>query len=190
MNHRAILEVTMRFHARFLSLFAAAVIAIAPLDGLRAEEKLPSKRSADEAHTVVEKGRKVSVEYTLTLDGGEVADTNVGKAPLTYEQGGGTMLPAFEAQIAGLGAGAKKEFDLAPEQGYGPVRKDLYHTVAAEEVPAEARKVGTTLVAQGEDGQQRPVRVHKIDGDKIVLDLNHPLAGKQLHFAVKVLSIE
>src|SRR4029434_3062726 len=93
MNHRAILEVTMRFHARFLSLFAAAVIAIAPLDGLRAEEKLPSKRSADEAHTVVEKGRKVSVEYTLTLDGGEVADTNVGKAPLTYEQGGGTMLP-------------------------------------------------------------------------------------------------
>src|SRR5687768_16634675 len=129
-----ILEVTMRFHSRSALLVAAAVIALAPLD-LRAEEKLPDKASAKEARSVVEKGRKVSVEYTLTIDGGEVADTNVGKAPLTYEQGGGMMLPAFEAQVAGLGAGAAKEFDLAPEQGYGPVRKDLYQTVAVQEIP-------------------------------------------------------
>src|SRR5262245_35086424 len=145
----------MRFRARSLSLLAASVIAVAPLDGLRAEEKPPNKSSADKAHIVVEKGRKVSLEYTLTVDGGKVADTNVGKAPLTYEQGGGKMLPAFEAQIAGLAAGAAKEFDLAPEQGYGPVRKDLYQTVDAEQIPAEARKVGTMLTAQNENGQQR-----------------------------------
>jgi FKBP-type peptidyl-prolyl cis-trans isomerase 2 len=180
----------MSFHAGSLALLAAAVIAFTPLDGLRAEEKAPNKASVDKANTVVEKGRKVSLEYTLTVDGGKVADTNVGKAPLTYEQGGGKMLPAFEAQIVGLGAGAKKEFDLAPEQGYGPVRKDLYQTVDAQQIPAEARKVGTMLTAKAENGQQRPVRVAEINGDKIVLDLNHPLAGKKLHFAVKVLSIE
>jgi|SRR5215468_9603336 len=180
----------MRFRIRSLSLLATAVIVFAPLDGLRAEEKASSKAPADKAHTVVEKGRKVSLEYTLTVDGGKVADTNVGKVPLKYEQGGGQMLPAFEEQIAGLAAGAAKEFDLAPEQGYGPVRKDLYQTVDAAQIPAEARKVGAMLTAQAENGQQRPVRVAEINGDKIVLDLNHPLAGKKLHFAIKVLSIE
>jgi FKBP-type peptidyl-prolyl cis-trans isomerase 2 len=180
----------MRFRARSLFLLAAAVIAVAPLHGLRADEKALNKGSAKKAHTVVEKGRKVSLEYTLTVDGGKVADTNVGQAPLIYEHGGGKMLPAFEAQIAGLTAGAAKEFDLAPEQGYGPVQKDLYQTVDAEEIPAEARKVGSMLTAQDENGQQRPVRVAEINGDKIVIDLNHPLAGKKLHFAIKVLAIE
>jgi FKBP-type peptidyl-prolyl cis-trans isomerase 2 len=172
-------------------MLAALVIVIAPLAALRADEKTPKEKApADKAHTVVEKGSKVSLEYTLTLPGGEVAETNVGKGPLNYEQGGGKMLPAFEAQLAGLASGAAKEFDLSPEQGYGPVRKELYQTVAATEIPAEARKVGTMLMAQAQNGQQRPVRVHEINGDKIVLDLNHPLAGKKLHFAVKVLSVE
>jgi FKBP-type peptidyl-prolyl cis-trans isomerase 2 len=182
----------MSFPPRFLSLLllAATVVVVAPLEGLRAEEKAPEKAPADKAHTVVKNGSKVSVEYTLTLDGGEVADTNVGKAPLQYEQGGGKMLPAFEAQIAGLAPGATKEFDLTAEQGYGPVSKDLYKTVDAAQIPEEARKAGTMLTAQTQNGQQRPVRVAEVNGDKVVLDLNHPLAGKKLHFAVKVLSVE
>ena len=176
--------------ARSLSLLllAATVVVIAPLEGLRAEEKAPEAAPAQKTHTVVEKGSKVSIEYTLTADG-KVADTNVGKAPLQYEQGGGMMLPAFEAQMAGLKTGATKQFDLSPDQGYGPVHKDLYQTVEAAQIPEEARKVGAVLMAQGESGQ-RPVRVHEVTGDKIVLDLNHPLAGKKLHFDVKVLSVE
>jgi FKBP-type peptidyl-prolyl cis-trans isomerase SlyD len=182
----------MAFRASFLSLLllAATVVVVAPLEGLRAEEKAPEKAPAAKAHTVIEKGSKVSIEYTLTIDGGEVADTNVGKAPLQYEQGGGKMLPAFEAQLAGLTAGATKEFDLTAEQGYGPVRKELFKTVDAAQIPEEARKVGAMLTAQTQNGQQRPVRVSEVNGDKIVLDLNHPLAGKKLHFAVKVLSVE
>jgi FKBP-type peptidyl-prolyl cis-trans isomerase SlyD len=180
----------MSFRVRSVSLLAAAVIAVAPLGGLRAEEKAPKKAPADKVHTVVENGSKVSLEYTLTVDGGKVAETNVGKAPLSYEQGAGKMPPAFEAQIAGLAPGAAKEFDLAPEQGYGPVRKELYQTVDAAQIPEDARKVGTMLVARADDGQERQVRVHEINADKIVLDLNHPLAGKKLHFAIKVLSVE
>src|SRR5688572_31837488 len=102
----------MRFRARSLSLFAAAAITVASLETVRAEENA-KKAPADKTHAVVEKGRKISLEYTLTLDG-QVAETNVGKTPLTYEQGDGKMLPAFEAQVAGLAAGAAKEFDLAP----------------------------------------------------------------------------
>jgi len=179
----------MAFAARSLSLLVATLVAVvAAPERLRADDKAPEAAPAHKAHTVVEKGSKVSIEYTLTADG-KAAGSNVGKAPLQYEQGGGQMLPAFEAQLAGLTAGAKKEFDLTPEQGYGPVHKELYKTVDAAQLPEEGRKAGTVLMAQVEGGQ-RPVRVHEVNGDKVVLDLNHPLAGKKLHFAVKVLSVE
>jgi len=185
----------MKSHARFVSLLAAALIVVAPLAGVRAEEKAPEKAPAPAAataaahHSVVEKGSKVSVEYTLS-ESGKVVESNAGKKPLTYEQGAGNMLPAFEAQLVGLKPGATKEFDLAPEQAYGPVRQELYQTVDAAQIPAEARKPGTKLMAHGQGGQQRQVEVREVKGDKVVLDLNHPLAGKKLHFAVKVLTIE
>jgi FKBP-type peptidyl-prolyl cis-trans isomerase 2 len=184
----------MKSSSRFVPLLAAALLLVAPLAGSRAEEKAPvkspEKAPAAAPHTVVEKGSKVAVEYTLSLPGGEFVESNSGKEPLTYEQGAGKMLPAFEAQVNGLKPGATKEFDLAPEQAYGPVRKELYQTVDAAQIPEEARKVGTRLMAKAESGQQRPVRVAEVKGDKVVLDLNHPLAGKKLHFAVKVLSVE
>ena len=174
----------MKVRARFALLLALPLcaFALAPA-GLRAEEE---KKAA----AVVEKGRKVSIEYTLSIEGGEVADTNVGREPLTFQPGSGQLLPAFEAQLLGLAPGSSKEFDLSAEQGYGPVRKELYETVEATSIPEEARKVGAQLIAQAQDGKKRPVRVHEVKDDKIVLDLNHPLAGKDLHFAIKVLSIE
>jgi len=187
----------MGFRTGFVSVFAAAVLFAAPLAVARAEEKAAEKapakapeKAAPAAHTVVEKGSQVSLEYTLSLEGGQVVESNSGKAPLTYEQGGGKMLPAFEAQVNGLKPGAAKEFDLSPEQAYGPVRKDLYQTVDATQIPEEARKAGTMLMARADSGEQRPVRVHEVRGDKIVLDLNHPLAGKKLHFAVKIVSVQ
>ena len=186
----------MTSRARFVSLLAAAVLVTAPFAALRAEEKAPAeqkgapeKTPAKKAHTVVEKGSKVSLEYTLSTDG-KVVESNKGKTPLSYEHGGGKMLPAFEAQLAGLAAGGAKEFDLTPDQAYGPVNKELYHEVDAKEIPEESRKVDAMLMAQAKDGRQHPVRVAEVKGDKIVLDYNHPLAGKKLHFAVKVLSVE
>jgi FKBP-type peptidyl-prolyl cis-trans isomerase SlyD len=139
---------------------------------------------------VIAAGSQVSIEYTLTLDGGEVADTNVGGTPLKYEQGAGQILPALENELLGLGVGATKEVDLTAEEGYGPVNAELYDTVEASQIPEDARTVGAMLVAQAPNGQQRPVRVHEVKGEEIVLDLNHPLAGKALHFDVKVIAID
>ena len=176
-----------------VSMLVAALWLVVPLAGVHAEEKAAEKAPAKapaSTHSVVEKGSKVSVEYTLSLDGGEFVESNVGKQPLTYEQGTGKMLPAFEAQVNGLKAGATKEFDLAPEQAYGPVRKELYQTVDATQIPADARKVGARLMAKAQSGQQREVRVTEVKGDKVVLDMNHKLAGKKLHFAVKIVSVE
>lgn len=139
---------------------------------------------------VVGSGRKVSIEFTLSADAGKVTESNVGKKPLAYQHGSGQMPPALEAELVGLAAGASKEVDLTAEQGYGPVRQELFHTVDAASIPEDARSVGSVVIAQSQAGEKRPVRVHEVKGDKIVLDMNHPLAGKKLHFAIKILSVE
>jgi len=168
--------------ALFAAVFAGSWLAL-PASITRAEEE-------QEDSPVVEDGRQVSIEYTLTVDDGTVADSNVGGEPLTYEQGAGQILPALEGELAGLAVGASKEVELAPEQGYGPVNPELYETVEAKIVPEEARSPGTQLLAQSAQGEQRPVRVHEVKGDEIVLDLNHPLAGKNLHFDIKIVGVE
>ncbi len=145
---------------------------------------------AEEGATKVADGRQVSIEYSLKMDDGTVVDENVGRDPLRFEQGKGQILPALEAELAGLEAGDEKHVTLPPEKGYGAVNPDAYHTVPAEKIPEEARKVGAVLMAQGANGQQRPMRVHEVKGDEIVMDLNHPLAGKTLHFDIKIVSVE
>jgi FKBP-type peptidyl-prolyl cis-trans isomerase SlyD len=141
---------------------------------------------------VVKDGSKVGLEYTLKLQDGSVADTSDGGAPLVYQHGAGQMLPALEKSLAGLSVGDESKVTLSPEEGYGPIREDLYQTVPAEEIPADARVVGTQLVAQDQQGNKRRLRVHEVreETDEIVLDLNHPLAGRTLLFEVKVVSID
>lgn len=168
------------------TLVALACLVPAVLTASAAAEE--GEEGAQEV-TVAE-GREVSIEYTLTTDAGEVADTNVGGDPLVYTQGAGQVLPSLEQALAGLEAGDTKKVSLTPEQGYGVVDPNLFQTVPADQVPEDARVVGTQLVAQSQDGERRLIRVHEVKGDEIVMDLNHPLAGENLHFDVKILSVE
>lgn len=145
---------------------------------------------AEEQTTVVTDGQRVSIEYTLKLADGSVADTNVGGEPLSYTQGASQILPALESQLLGMKIGESKQVSLTAAQGYGEVDDALFQTVPASAVPEEARKVGAQLLAQSSTGQPRPVRVHEVAGEEIVIDLNHPLAGEALAFEVKILAIE
>jgi FKBP-type peptidyl-prolyl cis-trans isomerase 2 len=138
---------------------------------------------------MIEDGKKVSLEYTLKLDDGKVADTNVGGEALTYEQGGKQILPALENALLGLEAGDTKNVTLQPEDGYGTVDANLFETVPIAAIPEEAREAGAQLLAKAPNGQARPVRVHEVRDADIVIDLNHPLAGETLHFEVKVLEV-
>ncbi|MEM7410548.1 MAG: peptidylprolyl isomerase [Myxococcota bacterium] len=150
----------------------------------------PALAEDEEATLKVGTGRTVSVEYTLTLDDGTVADTNVGRDPLTFELGAGQMLPGFEQGIAGASAGESREFELPPEAAYGPVRADLKQEVPLDAIPEDARQVGAVLVAQAETGDRRRVEVLEVTDTHVVVDLNHPLAGRTLKFQVKVLAIQ
>lgn len=139
---------------------------------------------------MIEDGRTISIEYTLKLDDGSTADTNVGSDPLVFRQGEAQILPALEKLLSGLEVGDTREVTLSPEDGYGSLDPAAFETVTADLIPEDARQAGAQLVAQAPDGGRRLVRVHEVKGEEITLDLNHPLAGQTLHFDIRILAIE
>ena len=142
------------------------------------------------ADAAIEEGSTVTLEYTLKLEDGSVADTNKGQDPLVYTQGGNQILPALEDAMVGLKASETKQITIEPGKAYGSVDPEAFIEVAAEVIPEESRTIGAMLMARSEEGQERVVRVHEIKADKIVLDYNHPLAGKTLYFDIQVLKVE
>lgn len=189
----------LRLAAVSLSLCAALGLAAAAASAEDAAAPEPAAEDADApkpaakdaaAPKVVSDGAKVSIEYTLKLDDGTTADTNLGREPLVYEQGKGQVLPALEKQLAGMKVNDSRKVTLSPEEGYGAVNPEAFHTVPASQVPEEARKPGVVLIAEDGSGHRQQVRVHEVKGDEIVMDMNHPLAGKRLHFDVKVVGIQ
>lgn len=178
----------MRIRGHFLPI---ALVLLALALPVRADDDAPPEsRKQEGSPAVVERGRTVSIEYTLKLDDGSTADSNVGEDPLVFQQGQHQILPALEVQLEGLEADQRKQVTLSAEDGYGPVNPDAFQRVPRERIPEEAHQVGAQLVAQSSSGAQQIVRVHEVDDDEVVLDMNHPLAGETLHFDIKILSIE
>ena len=139
---------------------------------------------------MIETGSTVAIEFTLTLDNGQVVSTATEDDPLVYEQGKGEILPALEDALAGLAVDDRKEVHLPPEQGFGVVDPSLYETVPIDEIPEEARRPGVRLEATDPQGQRRLVEVEKVEDDHVVINLNHPLAGQALLFNIRVLGID
>ena len=142
------------------------------------------------AQDAVGDGKRVSLEYTLTLEDQTVIDTNVGKTPLVYTHGTQQIVPGLEKQLVGLKTGDTKKVEVSPEEGYGEADPNRFQEVPTENIPEEARSVGKKLQGQGPDGQMMFAQVTEVKEKTIIVDLNHPLAGKKLFFDVKVLKIE
>lgn len=139
---------------------------------------------------MIANGSRVSIEYTLTLDDGSTADTNVGGDPLVYTQGEGEILEALEEALAGLAVNDEKQVRLSAEEGYGAVDPEAFARVEPDAIPDDARHVGAMLVAQDLEGERRAVRVVEVGAEEIVVDFNHPLAGQALNFSVRILGVE
>ncbi len=138
----------------------------------------------------VENGSKVQIEYTLTLDHGQVRDSNKGEEPLTFVHGQRQIIRGLEKAVEGMHAGEEKKVVVKAADAYGEANPAAVAEVPKERIPSTALTVGTELLAQGSSGQTRTVRVKEIKEQTVVLDMNHPLAGTDLTFAVKVLSVE
>lgn len=138
----------------------------------------------------IKNGSLVSLEYTLSDEKGKVIESNKGKGPLSYTQGRGQLIPGLEKELLGMKVGATKHVRVKPEDGYGPINSKAFQEIPKEKIPAQALKVGTMLIAKNAQGQGMPVRVHKVKEKTVVLNYNHPMAGKTLSFDVKVLDIK
>jgi len=137
----------------------------------------------------IAKGSKVAIEYTLTLGDEQVVDSNVGGQPLQYTHGEGHIIPGLENALVGKKQGDNLSVTVAPEQGYGPVHQEAIVEVKLEQLPEEAQQVGMKVQGQTPEGQMVQAEVVELREGTAILDFNHPLAGKQLHFAVKVLEV-
>lgn len=141
-------------------------------------------------NTTVQPGYEILFDYTLTDDSGKVVDSSKGKEPMHYVHGKGQIIPGLEKELAGMAVGAEKKVTVKPEEGYGPVDPRAFQEIPKEKLPPEALKVGTMLMAQAPSGQGVPVRVHEVKDNTVVMDFNHPLAGKTLSFEVKITDIK
>lgn len=166
-------------------LLAAALFLSAPIAA--AAQTQPAQAPASPA---IEKGSTVKLEYTLKDDAGTLLDSNKGQAPLTYTQGDEQLMLGLERQLVGMHSGEEKKVVLKPEEAYGPVNPTAETEVPKELLPPNALSVGTRLIARNAGGEQRPVTVKEVKEKTVVLDLNHPLAGKTLVFELKVLGVE
>ena len=174
----------MHQHRSLGRILSAGVLA-----ALLAMTLTPAALQAADTKQTVTEGKNVSLEYTLTLDDKSVVESNVGKQPLTYTHGTHQIIPGLEKALEGLTVGDTKEVTVTPADGYGEKDPNAVQEVQKKLIPPDALVVGTRLQGKTPDGHMVYPRVAEIKDDTVVLDFNHPLAGKTLHFDVKVLDI-
>jgi FKBP-type peptidyl-prolyl cis-trans isomerase SlyD len=141
-------------------------------------------------NATVQPGSEVSFDYTLTDDSGKIVDSSKGKEPMHYVHGKGQIIPGLEKELAGMAVGNEKKITVKPEDAYGPVDPAAFKEVPKDQLPPEALKVGMMLMAQSPSGPGVPVRVHEIKDSTVIMDFNHPLAGKTLSFDVKITDVK
>ena len=139
---------------------------------------------------VVRDGMLVSLDYTVKTTDGKLVETSKGSRPLQYIHGKKMMIPGLEKELAGMKVGAEKHVTVKPEEGYGKLNPNAVQEVPKEKVPANALKIGAMLVGTDKNGAPMPMTVREIKEKTVVMDLNHPLAGKTLVFDVKVVDIQ
>ncbi len=172
----------MGIKAWALILSLAIVEVVSPIASTGAQSGKEDKAVKD--------GSVVSLQYTLSGVDGKLIESNKGKEPLKFTQGQQQIIPGLEKGLAGMKVGESKRVTVKPDEGYGPVRKEAFQEFPKEKIPPEGLKVGAVLTARGPQGQAVPVRVHEIKEKSVVVDMNHPMAGKTLVFDVKVLDIQ
>jgi FKBP-type peptidyl-prolyl cis-trans isomerase 2 len=138
----------------------------------------------------VENGKKVTFHYTLTIDE-KVIQTSEGQQPMSYTHGSGQIIPGLASEIEGMNEGEEKRVMVSAQDGYGEVTPDAFKELPKSSLPeGMVPKKDLMLQLNTPDGQKIPARISEVKEDSIIMDLNHPLAGKDLQFDIKVVSVE
>jgi FKBP-type peptidyl-prolyl cis-trans isomerase 2 len=141
----------------------------------------------------IKKGDKIKVEYTGTFEDGTVFDSTTHKDhthPIEFEVGAKQLIKGFDDAVVGMKVDEEKNITIKPEEAYGERKEELSKEIPRDKLPKEPEpKVGMALMMNSPDGQQFPAVIKSVDEEKIVIDLNHPLAGKTLNFKIKIVEI-
>ena len=132
----------------------------------------------------------VAIEYALSLDSGQEVDRSQEGRPLAFITGASQIIPGLEKALTGMSVGDVADIKVEAEDGYGTVRDDLFQEVPRNQFPTDVEiKKGMSFEAQGPRGPFMIVVSSINDNDTVTVDLNHPMAGQRLHFAVKVVEV-
>jgi peptidylprolyl isomerase len=140
--------------------------------------------------TEVKAGDTVRIHYTGTLEDGSKFDSSEGRDPLEFAVGQGQIIPGLDKAIPGMKVGDKKQVTVPAAEAYGEFNPQAMQTVPRSQVPAEIPlEVGLGLQLQTPNGQVIPATVSEVTDESVTLDMNHPLAGKDLTFDFEVVGI-
>ena len=131
----------------------------------------------------------VSMAYTLTVDGEVFSSADSGD-PIEFIQGIGNIIPGLESELYGLKVGDSKEVVVAPKDAYGVMDAESITKLPRSEFPADIPlRVGITIEMDDQDGEHLEAVIEQVEDDFVTINFNHPLAGKSLHFSVKIVGL-
>jgi len=136
----------------------------------------------------IEANQIVSIEYEVS-DGEKVVDSNVGGTPLVFMYGKGQIIPGLENGIVNMSIGEKAELLVKAADAYGEYNAEAKQEVPKDQFAGIDLEIGMSLYGQGEDGGTVQVVVQEIGDENVIIDFNHPLAGKDLSFNVAINNI-
>jgi FKBP-type peptidyl-prolyl cis-trans isomerase SlyD len=136
----------------------------------------------------VEENRVVRFHYTVSEAGREVESSRTVGEPLAVLYGRGGLIKGIEAALAGREVGEQIQTEISPEEGYGPYRPELSQRVPKKHFKNMPLKIGQTVMMQTREGP-RPITIQKVGMSVVDIDLNHPMAGKQLSFDIEIIEV-
>jgi peptidylprolyl isomerase len=135
-------------------------------------------------------GDTVAVHYTGRLEDGTVFDSSAERDPLQFTLGEGLLIPGFEQAVLGMSPGESKTAEVSADQAYGPHREEMVVDIDRQEFPPNFQpEVGQQLQIPQSDGRVTRLIVTDVSEQKVTLDANHPLAGRDLTFDIQLLGI-
>ncbi|MFP4444698.1 MAG: peptidylprolyl isomerase [Desulfosudaceae bacterium] len=140
--------------------------------------------------TQAKHGDTVKVHYTGKLESGETFDSSRDREPLEFTIGNGEIIEGFEESVVGMATGDTKELTIEPDKGYGQYQEELAVEVERSQIPDDIEVApGQQLQIRQPDGQVINVTVTDVSAETVVLDANHPLAGRDLYFDIELVAV-
>lgn len=139
---------------------------------------------------VIAPGTIVTLNFSLALEDGTVVDSNLDEDPVTFTVGDGNLLPGFEKAMLGLKPGDERELLITPENGFGMPNPSNQQEVPRRDFPEDIElSIGLVLSFSDAQNTELPGVIKEIGDEKVLVDFNHPLAGRSLVFSIKIHSV-